>query len=542
MLFETLGLWFEGLDVLVESSSNIGVGGEAAKGALRRKQGVLMSYAYTAGQVVVNLLYVPLLLSTIGRDEYGLYQLVGSIMTYIVSINSVLSAGVSRYYSMYKAEGNGRMMESTLAIARRLYWGLSVIAVAIVFVLIPAFRAVYADSFTTAQVDECSVMLAVLAVNTVVTFNNTINIAAITANERFVFLKGTQLATLVAQPLLIILMAQHFPSAVTICLVVLAMNVLCATLQRIFAQGFLEVKYTFHGWDRRLVRGLLGFSVAVVMVTVADQVFWSSGQLVVGYFSGAAAVAVYAVGAQVYKAYTYAGTAVSGVFFQRVSELWHRDRDMPAISALFAKAGRVNFLVCSLILGGFAVLGQDFMGIWAGEGYEDAYWIALAVMVPLTVDLCQNLGLTIMQVLDKYYFRGVVYLVLAVVNFGASVAVASTLGPVAVAVSSGTCMLIGNGLVMNWYYAKRIGLDIVLFWREIGGLAAPFAVVVAIAGTLYRLFPVGHGGMPLFIAGGCAYLLLYALIVGKWGLNGYERGQVKAIVSRLPHFGRSANE
>ena len=57
--------------------------------------------------------------------------------------------------------------------------------------------------------------------------------------------------------------------------------------------------------------------------------------------------------------------------------------------------------------------------MWAGDGYQDAYLIALLVMVPYTVDLMQNLGLTIMQVENKYAFRGVVYAILAAANIAA---------------------------------------------------------------------------------------------------------------------------
>lgn len=294
--------------------------GSEADSAKRRKRGVVMSYAYTGVQVVVNFLYVPLLLSTIGQDEYGLYQTVGSIMAYIVSISSVLSAGVGRYYSMYKAEGDEHMMENTLAMAKRLYWGLSALAFLVVGVLIPIFRAAYAESFTAAQLDECSIMLAVMTVNTVVTFNNSVNIAAINANERFVFLRGVSMVTLAAQPVLVAVVANFWPNAVVITLVILSMNILSSSLQRVFARGFLKVRYTFHGWDRKVVRGLLGFSVAIMLVAVADQIFWTSSNLVVAYFFGAGPVAVYAVGSQVYKAYMSAGMGVSGVFFQRVSE------------------------------------------------------------------------------------------------------------------------------------------------------------------------------------------------------------------------------
>ena len=502
------------------------------KKAKRRRDGVLVSYAYTFAEVAVNLIYVPLLLTTIGKTEYGLYQTVGAIMSYIISINSVLSAGVSRYYCMYKAEGDERMMESTLAIAKRLYWGISAVAVAIVLLLIPLMRMAYASSYTEWQLDECSVMLVVLAVNMVVTFNNTINIAAINANERFVFLKGTQLITLVCQPVLIIALGSVFPSAVMITLVVLAMNVLCSTLQRVYAQGFLGTKYTFHGWDKWLLKGLLGFSATIVLVTIADQIFWNSGKLLIGYFAGADLVAVFGVGSQIYGAYTAAGMAISGVFFQRVSELVHAKHDMRAVSELFARVGRVSFTALFLILGGFLVLGRDFVVLWAGEDFGAAFWVAVLVMVPMTIDLVQNLGLTILQVLDKYFFRGVVYIGLSVANIVVSFAVIPGWGVVGAAASSGLCMLIGNGLIMNWYYGARAGLDIKLFWREVLRCGAPLLLVAAVMAVVREVLPIELLNWPELIVMGLVYVLLYLLVYWKISSNEWERRAIGSLFSR----------
>lgn len=498
----------------------------------RRRHGVYISYAYTAIQVIVNFLYVPILLSTIGRDEYGLYQTVGSVMAYIVSINSVLAAGVGRYYSMYKAEGDERMMENTLAIAKRLYWILSAAALLVVVLLIPLFRNSYSDSLSSSQLDECAAMLLIMAVNTVVTFNNTIYIAAINANERFVFLRLVSMATLIAQPFIILLVARVWPTAVVITCVILFMNIVSAVLQEAYARHYLQVRVYFHGWDRNLVKGLLIFSSGIILVTIADQIFWSSSNLVIAFFFGAGPVAVFAVGSQVYKAYLSAGTGISGVFFQRVSELYHRDHDMPAISALFAKVGRISFLACSLILGGFFVLGPDFISIWAGNGYEDAYLVAIAVMIPLTVDLIQNLGLTILQVMDRYYFRGVVYLSLAIANVLISLVVVPKFGIVSAALSSGICMLLGNGFVMNFYYWKVVKLDIPGFWKEELQLVIPFVFATSISAFVYRCVPFGHGSVFLFIAGGIGYLLVYAILMWRFGMNCYEKGQICRLLDR----------
>lgn len=503
--------------------------------AARRRQGVYISYAYTAVQVIVNFLYVPIVLSTIGREEYGLYQTVGSVMAYIVSINSVLAAGVGRYYSMYKAEGDERMMENTLAIARRLYWSLSVAAMLIVLLIIPVFKSAYVDSLTEGQLDECAAMLVIMALNAVVTFNNTIYVAAINANERFVFLRLVSMAALIAQPFIILAVARIWPTAVVITCVILAMNIVSSSLQKVYAHRFLQIRCVFHGWDNKLVKGLLVFSAGIVLVTVADQIFWSSSNLVIAFFYGAGPVAVFAVGAQVYKAYLSAGTGISGVFFQRVSELYHRDHDMRAISALFAKVGRIAFLACSLILGGFIVLGRDFVSIWAGVGYEDAYLVAVVVMIPLTVDLIQNLGLTILQVMDRYYFRGIVYFLLALANVGISMVVVPRFGIISAALSSGLCMLAGNGLVMNIYYWKAAGIDIPCFWKEVLQLVVPFIMATTACSFLYWSFPFGHGSLIVFAAGGIFYLVMYFGFMWRFGMNEYEKSQIWRLLSR---FGR----
>lgn len=68
-------------------------------------------------------------------------------MSYVVSINGVLSAGVGRYYCMYKVEKNQQQMENTLAIARRLYWLLSVLSVLVIAALIVIVKSVYSSSF-----------------------------------------------------------------------------------------------------------------------------------------------------------------------------------------------------------------------------------------------------------------------------------------------------------------------------------------------------------------------------------------------------------
>lgn len=192
-------------------------------------------------------------------------------------------------------------------------------------------------------------------------------------------------------------------------------------------------------------------------------------------------------------------------------------------------------MVCIAVLGGFAVLGPDFMTLWAGEGYFDSYLIAIVVMVPFTIDIVQNLGLTILQVVNKYYFRGVMYLLIAIANVALTIVLLNAVGLVGAALSTAVAMLIGNGIIMNWYYRRRVGLDILRFWREIGRLALVAFSVVAIFALLYWNLPIGRGTWMGLAVSAFFYLVILFVVLWRFGLNEYEKGLFSG-------FGRNAKD
>lgn len=502
-------------------------------GSASRRAGAAVSAVYIVTQIIVNLAYIPILLGTIGQTEYGLYQLVGSIIAYVTSISGVLSAGIGRFYSMYKAEGNEEGMASSICTARKLFRYISVAAILVIVLFIPIMCGAYKDSLEPDQLFECSCMLGLLAINLVVTLYNTISLAVLQANERFVFMKGSQLVTLLLQPCLILLLSHYYPYAISIVAVMLGMNFLCAFTQKQYCARVLNVGYVIGCYDKKLAKKIMGFSIAIILVTVADQIFWNADKIIIAFFYGADLVAVYAIGSQIYSAYLYTGQVVSSVFFQRVSELYHKDHDMEGISRLFAKVGRLTSMLCFLVLGGFIIFGLDFIRLWAGDGYEQSYWVAVAVMVPFTIDLIQNLGLIILQVVDKYMFRGVMYIFISLLNIIATIILVQTVGIVGAALSTGVSMIIGNGIIMNIYYKREIGLDISLFWREVSKLFVPvFCLVVLFVGCRL-LFGFSLNSWSSIICAGLVYVVVYAFVVFGIAANGDERELFSSMLTKL---------
>ena len=127
-----------------------------------------------------------------------------------------------------------------------------------------------------------------------------------------------------------------------------------------------------------------------------DRIYWSTGQFVLGMFKGAATVAIYAIAVQLYSLYIGFSTSISGVFLPKITSMVTQKNSEKEISDIFIKTGRIQFIIMSFVLSGFILFGRQFIHIWAGADYDEAYIIALFLFIPGTVPLIQNLGHCVM--------------------------------------------------------------------------------------------------------------------------------------------------
>lgn len=506
-----------------------------------RRIGAMISYLYSAAQIIVNLIYVPILLSTIGQSEYGLFQMIGSIIAYLNVINSTLSAGATRFYCKYYACKDEAGMANTLGILKKIYRTANLIIVISAIVIMGIVSRVYAQSFSSWEIQESCMLVAVLALNLIVTMNNTISIAVITAHEKFLFLKGSMLAVTVIQPLLVIIAISFWPAALTVSIVQLLTNSICRSIQHTYAQNKLGMDTRLREYDQSLKRELTSFSGAIILALIADQIFWKTDQLILGYLFGTGVVAIYSVGSQVVNCYIPLGTAISSVFMPKVSEYWHKYHNIQEIEKLFLRVSRIAVYPLLLILLGFIVFGQDFIKLWAGESYLMAYWVVVIELTPFTIDVVQNIGLVILQVMDKYSFRAKMYLVAAILNIGLTVILAKNFGIIGAAVSSGIAIFISSGIILNIYYSKSLNFDMKSFWCSILSEIFPLVIFTALAYLTWAIF--GTTSWISLIIGLIAFTFSYASVAFLFAANEYEKNLFLTIAHKIsgifPHNNRS---
>ena len=375
----------------------------------QRKAGVVISYAGEIVKILVNLIYTPIMLRLLGQSEYGLYQLVYSVVSYLSLLSLGFGSSYLRFYSRYKAKKDEDGVARLNGMFMTIFLAIAAICIICGMIMVGNIRGIFGSGLTDSEYVTARVLMILLVVNLALTFPNSVFNCSITAHERFLFQKVLILLQNVCSPFLtlpLLIMGYGSIGMVTVT-TLLTFVVLASNMYYCFRK--LHIKFCFKGFQLSLLKEMWVFTFFIFLNQIIDQINWSVDKFLLGRFAGTTAVAVYGVGGQINTLYLQFSTSVSNVFVPKVNRIVAESNNNRQLTDLFTKVGRIQFMVLGLILTGFIFLGNPFIRAWAGEEYGDAYIVALLLIGPVTVPLIQNLGVEIQRAKNMHKARAVVY-------------------------------------------------------------------------------------------------------------------------------------
>ena len=498
-----------------------------------RRAGAVLSYVSLAVNAITSFVYVPVLIGALTQSEYGVYQLIGSIISYLSVMDMGLSTTLNRFYVRSEAQGGGIKTENLLAMAAFVYGAITLFALAACWVLNSCLDSLLGGSFTNAELALAHRMMLLVAVNCLIVLPGNWFLALINANERFVFARSLSCVKYLLQCVCTIVIMSYAPGAEAALIVQVTINLIVVVGYVLYCKGRLHVRARFHNWDWGLTASLFSFSFFVLLNMVFDQIFWKTGQFVLGAVVGAGATAVYGVACQlITSGYMQVASGISGVFLPKLTAIAAKTDEMSEINEIFNRVGRIQAILVWGVLAAFTVLGREFVWLWAGPDYGDVYLADLVLMIGLSISLIQNVGISVLQAKNMQGFRSIVYIVIAVLDLLVSIPMSAAFGVVGCAVTAASFLLVGTGPVINWYYWKCVGIDIPSFFMQIAPLIAPIVASALITLVVEFFLPWGYSWGRFLLL--CAiFCMSYAMLLWRLGLNGYEKGLVRGLVGKL---------
>ncbi len=495
------------------------------------KSGALLSYVVLVLNNLVGLLYTPFMLRMMGKSEYGLYSIAASIVAYLTILDLGFGNAIVRYTAKFRAEDKKEEQYEMFGMFFLLYCGIGLIALLAGGILYWNAENIFDASMTANELSRTKIILALMVFNLAITFPFSLFGSIITAYEQFVFQKVIAIVRIILNTATMIVLLNLGYKAIAMVVVATIFNVLTLSLNFWYCKHYLKIKLKFARFQWGFLKEVSIYSFWIFLNVIMDRIYWSTGQFVLGAYAGTAVVAVFAVAIMLEHMYMSFSTAISGVFLPKVTAMAVRETDGRAISDLFIKTGRIQYCVMILVLTGFFLFGRQFIRLWAGEGYDDAYIIAMLFFVPLTVPLIQNLGIIILQARNQMKFRSLLYLVISLVSLGAQIPLSKYYGGIGCACAIAGALVLGQIIVMNVYYQVKQKIDIVGFWIEIIKMSVVPAVLAVL--TYYVLQQYALDSVVKLVAGIVLYLVVYLPLFFKLSMNAYERDLILKPIKKI---------
>jgi len=500
------------------------------------KLGALLSYISISLGYIVSIIYTPIMLRLLGQNEYGLYNLVSSVVSYLSVFNFGFGSAYIRYYSVYKVNNEKKNIAKLNGMFLFIYFVIGLFTIAIGILLTSDPRLIYGSKLTSEELSKAKILMIFLVVNLAISFFNIVFNSYITVNEKFIFQNLIQMIKIIINPFFVLCALLMGYGSVGMVIATTIINIVVEIVNVIYCKRKLYMNFSFTEFDLKLMKEMTIFSSYIFINLVIDQINWNIDKFIIGRFYGTVAVAVYGLASQLNSYYLTISSTISNVFIPRVHKLVASYTDNFELTKLFTKIGRIQFIILSLVLTGFFFFGRPFINIWAGINYDDSFSIVLLLIIPVTVPLIQNIGIEIQRAKNMHKFRSLVYLFMSIVNLAISIPLCKMYGGVGAAFGTAISLVIGNGLVMNWYYHSKIGIDIKYFWKHIISLIPALIPPIFFGILIVNLFNLYH--TINFLIFGTCYVFIFCISMWYFGMNSYEKELIKKPMLNILFFKR----
>lgn len=495
----------------------------------QKKAGVLLSYGQIAVMMLSNLLYTPVMLRMLGQSEYGVYSLSSSVIGYFALLYMGMSSTYLRYYSSYRAKGDEDGIAKLNGLFLILFSGMGLLAFVLGMAMSFNLKVILGSGLTEAELSLAHILFVIMSVNMALMMPKTVFAALVISQERFIFIKSLGTVTAILSPVFNLILLYHGYGSVGMSIVVLVLTTADLLVNIWYCHFKLRCRFDFKVLPFYLLPGMFSFSLFLVLQGIMDQLNWHLGKVLLSYVADSAAIAVYSVGLQIDLLFGGMASAFYGVVVPQIYKLV-QEQKLEELTQLWIKVGRYQFYVLFFIWAAFMTFGQSFIKLWAGHGYDDAYWIAVILMTPIVIHLCQVLGMEVIRAYNKHAQWVLMHLLFAGLGFVLCIPLAKWYGAIGVAI--GTCIntFLVTNIYDNWYYYKAGKLDVFRFFRNFSGFFPAVVAVLLSVNVLSYLLPV-NSWFDFTVAIIC-FVLMYCVIMYTLGMNSAERLQLKKIMFR----------
>lgn len=500
----------------------------------QRGIGIAMSYISVGIGLFTTIFYTALVNNILGMEVYGAYAWALSIIQYLSLFQLGLYATFTRFYSRLKAKDDTKGLEELNGLFLVFYLIIAVVAFLAGQGLIQCIGNVIPvpTNISVGEVENIRFLMYIMVINICIDFPTHVFSSNIIVREQYIYARLMLIIKQILNPILGIPMLLLGVGSASLVFATTAVTLVYQIMAIWFCFKVIKIKFRFALPKLDYIREIFGFSFFILINVIVNQINWSVDKNLLGIFKGTLQVGIYTNADQLSSYFFNFASTISDVFAPRVHRIVAEGKGNvnKALTQQFVQVGRLQFMLLSLITIGFITVGKPFVAFYA-DGQMDVYIVAIILFFATFIAAIQYMGITILQAKNMHKFNAILNFTVVFLNIAISIPLCIWLGAIGSAIGTLISNIFINGVVINWYYYKKVGLDIPYFWKNIlhltRGLVLPIIAMFVIV-----IFAKPSTLIDLLIYG-VVIVLVYGVSMLKWGMNRTEKMFVFNVIDKI---------
>lgn len=499
---------------------------------MSRKNGVIFSYIFMFAEALSSILFTPYLVRALGQSEYGIYGLIGSVTAYLYLLDMGVGNAVVRYMSKYRFTKEREKEQSLITLTTLFYLIVALIIIGVGACINAFLPQIFKEGLSAYELKRAQSMLQITVINAAATFLFLPMKKVLLAYERFVVSKSIDIISVFLRVSLYFIALKAGGLGVAIVSVNLLVTLITGAVCTAYAILKLNIRFRFAKIEQSFVKEIFGYSFFVFLQMIATQINSMVDHILIGALikSSTVILAIYTAANQIINYFQSFGTTVNGVLMPGVVRLVENKAGPGELQAEMTKVSRLLFMFLGIIYTGIVVLGKNFVTLWAGADYQNAYYVIIIIALPMLFTLSESIGSQVLWAINKHKIQAVLKILISVINVFLTVILMKIDPILGAAVGTAIAYLVGDLIIMNTVFKNSIGISIPQYYKGMLKGTLPALIISGIAAWCFSM--LGLSGWIGFIIN-CAVLCgVYAACMFIFGLNDYEKKFFINIIKR----------
>ena len=497
------------------------------------KYGIILSYIYVAVNVLSGILFTPFLIHSLGRSQYGLYEITVTLASNISILNFGLGGSVVKYVSTYRQEGNKEKQEIVIGTIIKLLSIFALVATVICTLIYYNFDSIYANSLTFAEIHQGKSLFILASLNLIVslpggTFSN-----VLCAYEKFALTRGMEISKVVFRIGLVVAFSFFYIDATMVLVIDTALNIVIIILSYICMRRMLKLRINWKNNDKQMLKDIFVFSGYTLFFVIAKEVQFQTDKTIIGLKLSTTMVTIYAAGSKISATFNQLGYILSGMYLPRAIMIESDNPTEEKYRSYIVSMGRIIFPIIMIVFVGYIFLGLPFMHLWMGSEYDLSYYSSIIMMSSLLVPILLDTGLAVMKAKDKQGIIAIAWFASSIANVILTWVAVSRWGVIGASLMTFITSYMINVVVLLVMLKKETGLKLI---KTFVGINRGFGIPLILSGIYFILvyvwFKIKIRSWLLFIIVGGGYVTICGGSILICYVTNEQREKLKMIIKR----------